>query len=500
LEAVLLGLDGGDWQIFNALIEKGLMPNLEKLAKQGLSADLISTLPPSTPQAWASIITGLNAGRHGVFGFASLTTNTERKLNSLKSMAGKKLWHYLNEAGLSCGVVNVPMTYPPEPLNGFMVSGFMTPENATVFSYPQKISAELKAKFPHYSVDLETPVGQANSELFIDHLSKLNKTHFEAALWLANKYQPDVLFFTSVLPDRLQHLYISYLQPNAKLKKSELAFWQRLKEAYRQLDDCIGKLIAHLQPKKVFVVSDHGFTVEEGAFFLNDWLYKQKFLALNFNFRTQIKKRFFDFYLFRLDTNQSLLKKKLVALLNKTPAKKLTKKTFKQQAKGDLSIINWLQTKAFSAPVYQQGVYVSKEINDVKLYEQIREELIVQLKLYFSRQGQKVKVWKKEQLYKGPYLWAIPDLLLSINDFKVSCRDNLYLRSSLRLQPTGKGIHAPAGIFIAYGSQLNKSKVIKELNIVDVLPTFLASLGIVTKNLDGKTYTFFKNAPTFTHG
>lgn len=500
MEAVILGLDGGDWQIFNGFMEMGVMPNLSKLAKQGLTANLISTVPPSTPQAWSSIMTGLNAGRHGVFGFANLTSNTERKLNSLKSMAGKKLWNFLNEAGLSCGVFNVPMTYPPEPLNGFMVSGFMTPETATVFSYPQKISAEIKEKFPEYSVDLETPVGQADSELFVTHLSHLNKVHFKAAIWLAKKYQPDVLFFTSVLPDRLQHLYISYLQPDAKVKRSELAFKQKLKEAYQLLDDCIGELIASLQPKKIFVVSDHGFTREEGTFFLNDWLFQQKFLALNLNQLAKAKKKFLDFYFFRLDASQSWLKKKLGALLSKTPAKKVTKRTFKQQAKSDLTIIDWSQTKAFSAPIYQQGIYVSKQINDVKLYEQIRDELINQLKFYFFQQGQKVDVWKKEQLYQGSFLWAIPDLLLSINDFKVSCRDNLYLRSSLRLQPTGKGVHAPAGIFIAYGSQLNQELDVKELGITDFLPTFLASLGITSHNLDGKTYPLFKSSPTFTHG
>lgn len=481
MKAILLGLDGGDWRIFNQLINEGLMPNLKELKEKGLAADLISTIPPSTPQAWASILTGLNAGRHGVFGFASQVSNTERRFNSLKSMQGKKLWHYLNEAGLSCGVVNVPMTYPPEPVNGFMVSGFMTPKKAPVFTYPQQLGQEIKERFPAYELDLETPVGNLQSLEFINRLDSLNKTHFEAALWLAKKYQPDVLFFVSVLPDRIQHLYYKHLLSD----KSR--FNLRLKQSYKLLDQLIGRLIEELEPKKIFIVSDHGFALEEGVFFANDWLYRHNFLSLNVHFNLRLKLlNMLKYNLYKINLREGLLKQMLALAVTKIGGKRFTKKTFKKQARTATDMINWSKTKAFAAPVYQQGIYINKQL-DGDIYLEIRGEVLAKLQKYFTQRDQKLKVWKKEEVYDGPFLWAIPDLILSINNFQVLCQDNIFFADNLLLQSSHQGVHSVKGVFVAYGKGINKLTFhLKKLNVVDVLPTFLKSLQIETAALDGK--------------
>ena len=67
-KVVMIGLDGVDWQSLNPLIEAGYLPNLAKLVREGAQGRLQSTIRPESSIAWSSFATGVNAGKHGVFG------------------------------------------------------------------------------------------------------------------------------------------------------------------------------------------------------------------------------------------------------------------------------------------------------------------------------------------------------------------------------------------------------------------------------------------------
>ncbi|MDP2662612.1 MAG: alkaline phosphatase family protein, partial [Dehalococcoidia bacterium] len=123
----VVGIDGGTWKLLKPLMQDGVMPNLARLVEGGASGDLRSTLPPWTPTAWSSFATGKNPGKHGVFGFASQKADGSATWTSSKSVRAASLWHILNQHGLTTGLLNVPMTYPPQEINGFMISGFPSP-------------------------------------------------------------------------------------------------------------------------------------------------------------------------------------------------------------------------------------------------------------------------------------------------------------------------------------------------------------------------------------
>ncbi len=96
-----------------------------------------STLPPYTPQAWTSISTGVNPGKHGIFGFFHHPGYRQVRVLHVAERQAPKIWNIMDTLGARSLVLNVPMTYPPERLNGAMITGMMTPDRDAVFTFPR---------------------------------------------------------------------------------------------------------------------------------------------------------------------------------------------------------------------------------------------------------------------------------------------------------------------------------------------------------------------------
>ena len=148
MRTVIFGADGLAFRIIHPLIERGDMPNFKKLREQGCEAVLESKYPPLTPPAWTSLSTGLKPARHGVYDFWTYEEQPEKgkapkaHVQSQRK-GGKAIWNILSEYGKQVLVINVPVTYPPETINGYMVSGYLTPGEDTDFTYPATFKEEL---------------------------------------------------------------------------------------------------------------------------------------------------------------------------------------------------------------------------------------------------------------------------------------------------------------------------------------------------------------------
>src|SRR5947209_6438051 len=156
MRTVIFGVDGLSFRVLHPLIKRGELPNFARLQREGEEAEFISAVPAVTPPAWMSLTTGLKPAKHGVYDFWEFDTNSP----TLKSRAvthrkgGKAIWNILSEYGKRVIVMNVPLTYPPEPVNGVMVSGLMTPSTSSPFTFPQVLKDELNKVFPGYLLDL----------------------------------------------------------------------------------------------------------------------------------------------------------------------------------------------------------------------------------------------------------------------------------------------------------------------------------------------------------
>src|SRR5688572_8894529 len=127
-KAAVIGLDGAAWHLVDPLIASGRMPNLGALKREGAAGTRASTVPNYTPPAWTSAATGVNPGRHGIYGF--IEGNAQSKgleLVHSGKIKASTIWQIANDQGATVGVYNLPLTYPPRNLNGWMVSGMMTP-------------------------------------------------------------------------------------------------------------------------------------------------------------------------------------------------------------------------------------------------------------------------------------------------------------------------------------------------------------------------------------
>jgi predicted AlkP superfamily phosphohydrolase/phosphomutase len=150
---VILGFDGMDPELTERFIKQGKLPNLARLRERGTFHPLATTLPPISPVAWSSFLTGVNPGKHNIYDF--LTPDRRRYLPELSSarVRGSKhvlkigryaipltrprikplrkgipFWHYLAEAGVFCSVIRVPITFPPEKFSGVLLSGMCVPD------------------------------------------------------------------------------------------------------------------------------------------------------------------------------------------------------------------------------------------------------------------------------------------------------------------------------------------------------------------------------------
>ena len=130
----VIGLDGATFDLILPWAAQGLLPTLDRLIKGGAWSPLESTIPPMTSPAWPSFATGKYPSKHGVFDFVSAHNGTFNVVNAT-AVDARSLWDILSAHGKRVGVVNVPVTYPPRPVNGFLISGLLSP-SAQGITYP----------------------------------------------------------------------------------------------------------------------------------------------------------------------------------------------------------------------------------------------------------------------------------------------------------------------------------------------------------------------------
>lgn len=262
VKSLLLGLDAACWDYLDPLIEAGELPHLAGLISKGTHGTLESTIPPWTPTAWGSIITGKNPGKHGAFDVLWRRPGTyEFEPASSRTRAGVPLWEYLNRAGLRVGLVNVPFLYPIDPLNGFALAGFGAPRGFRDLAYPVDILAAVEENLgPYHPAVAREILRSGDSENILRAEHEHQAMLIDAAIILAEEHPVDVLIMNLMLLDHANH----------KLREME-----DVRAAIRHCDADIGRLLAELEPENVLLISDHGSTRVRGKFLLHGWLCDQ---------------------------------------------------------------------------------------------------------------------------------------------------------------------------------------------------------------------------------
>ena len=120
---LVLGIDGLDPQVIDLLMSEGKLPNLAKIRQDGAYGRLISQKPLLSPIIWTTIATGRPPSEHGIGHFVAVDSTTGEKLPVTSDMRRvRALWNIAGSAGKRPAVVGWWATWPPEPIDGVIVS------------------------------------------------------------------------------------------------------------------------------------------------------------------------------------------------------------------------------------------------------------------------------------------------------------------------------------------------------------------------------------------
>ncbi|UCE60791.1 MAG: alkaline phosphatase family protein [Phycisphaerales bacterium] len=495
---LIIGLDGATFDVLGPMMTAGVMPRMKEAVESGASGVLRSTVPPITPAAWTTFLTGKQPGTHGIIDFQRYDCATNRlSLNSTRCLDHiRNIWQILSDEGLRVGSVNVPMTYPPIPVNGFLVSGFETPGPEANFVYPPELKSEVLRHWPDPTLKTKWRRRTFGGDtLFEENVACMSDSFHQGAAMttsLGDKSGWDVLMVVLKLVDNLQHKTWKHIDPrwsDRHPKRREIVLG-----AFRELDRAVGTLLDYAQDggAAVMMVSDHGHGSLEGKVQPNLLLKRWGYLTLRGGGAQQLTRA-------RLAWNRVLGK----------PQKAIHA--------GDIGhdlAVDFSKTRACVMHAGMAGfLYLNLQgrqpggVVDPAEYEPLRDEL---RERFLGSECRTVDPWGKsiqlftevhrtEELYgcsRDDQPW-LPDLLLTPHESlavirKIRGSNPVRWLSYRRLE----GTHRSDGILIATGPGIARSSSVSA-DMVDCAPTILAMLGLrIPRDMEGQVITgMFERRP-----
>lgn len=278
----VIGLDAAPPElVFEKWRER--LPNLTALCGGGCWGPLRSSHPPVTVPAWASMTCSKDPGQLGVYGFRNRRAHTYDgfHLASSDSITHDRVWDVLSRAGKRVIVLGVPQTYPPTPVNGCMVTGFLTPSADSPYTYPSALRPEIERVANGYVFDVadfRTP----DKPALLGRIFEKTRKHFAVARHLLCSRPWDFFMMVEMGPDRIHHGFWKYFDPAHPKHEAGNRFEHCVREYYEYLDGEIGELLQLVDADTaVLVVSDHGARALEGGICVNEWLMRRGDLTLH---------------------------------------------------------------------------------------------------------------------------------------------------------------------------------------------------------------------------
>ncbi|NVM20224.1 MAG: alkaline phosphatase family protein [Desulfobacterales bacterium] len=498
-KVVVIGLDGGSFAVIDPLIKEGKLPNIARLIEEGVRGDLESTVPPVTGPAWASFMTGKSPGAHSLFDFVKRVPNeSARQIVNYNHIKSKTLWSILSEQGKKIGIINVPITYPPSEVSGFLISGMLTPSIQSQYTYPASLSQELEAKFGQYVLDIWWQhYGPKRIKRFLQDLMDCTNKRGKIALYLMESREWDLFMTVFIGMDRIQHALWNFLFPldlrNLSPKEEEIR--DLIIEYYQLVDSIIGKLVAAVDGNgNLVIMSDHGFGPLNGKLYINKWLEDLGLLTYD---RTKINR-------YRTTHRLASLLRSIVSNMDLLRLRKMLMIAKARETRttcGFLDCIDWSRTVAYAASNTEQGIYLNLEGREpygiVKPggdWEETRDFIIEKLReLKHPETKEKLasRIYKREDIYSGPYVNDAPDIIFLLREgqYLADVQPSNYLieRPSWK---TGTGTHRMEGVFIGYGRDIRNGIHISNARIIDVAPTVLNLMNVpIPDDMDGRVLT-----------
>lgn len=416
------------------------LPHLSALMRRGAHGPLRSVAPPITVPAWACMVSGRDPGELGLYGFRNrVPGETRLAVSDGSAVTVPRVWNVAGDAGRSVAVLYVPLTSPPTPVHGVMVSGFLGGEGP--FTHPPELGAALEAEHGPHAPDV-TEFRTDDADGLLDELYDTGRQHFAVARQVWVERRPDFLMMVEMGTDRIHHAMWKHLDPSHPEHDPEHRLVREAEDYYAFLDAELGALVELAdEDTAILVVSDHGARTMVGGVRVNEWLIEHGWLTL------------------------------------------------KEPIAGPLSLdaIDWDKTRAWATGGYYARVFLNVAgrepdgiVTDV---ESTTRELVAALEAMRGPDGAPlgVSARRPEDMYRTVNGFP-PDLLVFLGDLDYRALGTvggpLFTTHDDR-GPDGCN-HDWDGIFIAAGAGVAARGPLSGLSIHDVGPTALALLEVPT--------------------
>src|SRR3989454_469919 len=452
MKTVIIGLDGATFDLIKPLASAGRLPVLSRLMTEGASAPLRSTVLPNSFPGWASCTTGTSEGMHGVFSpFIKNPSMYTVRAMSGRDIMTRSVWDILTAHGGRSIVMNVPTTYPPEPINGLMVTGMLRPGRASEFTYPASLKNELLEEFPNYVIEPERiPDKHARANEFRRSIEVRER----ALKYLMRRGEWDFLMVVFSALDRAQHDYWADMDPAHPRHdpNTPAEFREFIHETYQRLDLAVGRLIEEIAGDiRVLVVSDHGFCSELFEVRVNELLASSGLLAFKSPSSRKSLARVKEF-------KQKIARRLSPAAPN---GNVLDRKV--ESGRAFLDEIDWSRTRAFFAQ--DKGVWVNLAgreseaiVRESEFDGVIEEARAALLKLKAPENGEPVfeRVMRREETFNGAWSTRLPDLVMIPRLDEYVYNERPSYGDVIVPADSTTGTHSRDGIFIGWGRGINR--------------------------------------------
>ncbi len=510
---MVIGLDGATFDLMRPWLAQGKLPTMAQLIAEGAAGEMNSVPNMNSAAAWCSFATGLNPGKHGVYWLVEYMPNSyELRPTSARLRHGETIWARLSRQGRRVAVLNVPITWPAEPVNGILVAGWDCPSvYSRGFTHPPEFAQELlRACDGEFIIKAARESPNATIDEILGEIHAQTASHLKAARHVLSKGPWDLFVVVFTATDMVHHLLWKTIDPrHPDYDPREAArHGEGIYNVYKQLDDAIAELLAYVgDDTTVIVMSDHGAGICGGdVHSINQWLSREGFLVYHTG-TSQNGKQDVGRHVWREMRRNAM--RLIATTIWKVRSWRLLSNSHKQRIKAWMP---WLRTirmkaemQAYTSQIdWSRTVAYGNNASDfirINLkgrepegsvspedYEAVRDQIIARLYEWRDPTTGKplvAKVWKREEIYHGPYVNRAADLEIRWTDVVPRRPENGSRPRQFFDQISGG--HKPNGILIMRGPGIAPGSTIEGAELVDMAPTILYLLGEpVPTIMDGK--------------